>query len=99
MGKNQKAYQIVLKDMMLNGPDMFKGVYDARNGNDSFMYGIQTVMEYIASSIDENSHQIFSDMFTRNMVECGCRNTGHGVMNQNEKGMGSQEAGRKRRES
>lgn len=68
--RKKNAYKTVLRDMMLNVPDMFKGVYDARNGNDSFMYGIQTVMEYIASSIDENYHQIFSDMFTRNMVEC-----------------------------
>lgn len=69
--KKQKAYQTVFRDMMLNGTDMFKGKYDAKNGSKKFMSGIQTVMEYIALNADgEKSFQVFSDMFTRNMVEC-----------------------------
>ena len=67
--KKKKAYKTVLRDMMLNGPDMFKGKYDSSNGSKDFMFGICTVMEYIALCVDEKSYQVFSDMFTRNMVE------------------------------
>ena len=42
----QEAYLLVYKDLMQN--PMFRGCYDARNGNEDYMYGISTVMESIA---------------------------------------------------
>ena len=42
------AYKEVLKDIISNGPEMFVGKYDAKNGKPEFMYGIFTVMEWIA---------------------------------------------------
>lgn len=64
-----KAYHTVFRDIMLNGPDMFRGIYDAKNGNKAFMYGIQTVMEYIAIHDSEEHYEEFSDMFTKNIVK------------------------------
>ena len=48
---------------------MFRGEYDAKNGSESFMYGIATVMEYLASYVDDTFYQSVSDGFTRNMVK------------------------------
>lgn len=65
-----KAYHVVFRDIMLHGPDMFKGVYDAsHDGTDKFMYGIQTVMEYIAIKDGEDQYERFSNMFTGNIVK------------------------------
>lgn len=60
----EEAYKIVLED--LKKCNLFCGIYDAKNGKDSFMHGICTVMENIACSAkDEN----FSDIFMNNMIE------------------------------
>lgn len=60
------AYKMVFKD--LNDVNMFKGIYDAKNGKPEFMHGILTVMEFIANGISEECQASFSDMFTQNMV-------------------------------
>ena len=48
---------------------MFRGEYDAENGDESFMYGIATVMEYLASCVDDTFCQEVSDIFTYNMAK------------------------------
>ena len=48
---------------------MFRGEYDAKHGSESFMAGIATVMEYLASCVDDTFHQEVSDVFTHNMVK------------------------------
>ena len=48
---------------------MFRGEYDAKHGNESFMSGIATVMEYLASLVDDTFYQEVSDAFTHNMVK------------------------------
>ena len=48
---------------------MFRGEYDAKHGNESFMYGIATVIEYLASLADDTFYQEVSDAFTHNMVK------------------------------
>lgn len=48
---------------------MFRGEYDAKNGSESFMYGIATVMEYLASCVDDTFCQEVSEVFTHNMVK------------------------------
>ena len=47
---------------------LFRGVYDAKHGKESFMYGISTVMEYLAMKVDENFYQEISDIFFKNML-------------------------------
>lgn len=48
---------------------MFIGRYDAKNGNEQFMYGISTVMEYLAYRVSDEYGDVFSDEFINNMVE------------------------------
>lgn len=59
------AWKEVLKE--LQKVNMFRGIYDARNGHREFMYGIQTVMEYIADKARDDKAD---DMFIKNMTAC-----------------------------
>ena len=61
------AYRIVLKDLCKCG--MFVGKYDAKNGKEDFMYGISTVMENIAYSINDKIGDRFTDVFIKNMIK------------------------------
>ena len=47
------AYRIVFNDMMNSECGLLVGKYDAKNGNKAFMYGINTVMEWIAYRASE----------------------------------------------
>lgn len=47
---------------------MFEGRYDAKNGSSVFMYGIETVMEYLAYKISDEYGDNFSDIFTQNLI-------------------------------
>lgn len=60
----KEAYKIVLKDMLKNGTGLFKGKFDAKNGNVHFMYGIHTVMEYIAHKAENKN---FDNIFLKNL--------------------------------
>lgn len=46
----EEAYEIVYKDLIT--ASLFRGIYDARHGNISFMNGIACVMEVIADSAE-----------------------------------------------
>lgn len=60
------AYKIVLED--LKEVPMFMGKYDAKNGNIHFMYGISTVLEYIADKAgDEEYRDIFVDNLNKSV--------------------------------
>ena len=65
MMNKSEAYKIVFED--LTKCDMFKGIYDAEHGKDSFMYGVLTVMENIAFNVSEECGDKFSTKFTENM--------------------------------
>ena len=62
----EEIRQLVLEMMECS---IFRGEYDAKNGNESFMYGIATAMEYLASRVDDTFYQSVSDEFMRNMVK------------------------------
>ena len=49
--------------------DLFIGKYDAKHGNEKFMIGICTVMEFIAHEISEKTYEEFSDKFLKNMID------------------------------
>lgn len=58
----------IIEDLMKqNG--LFAGNYDTVNGNPEFMYGISTLLEYIAYSIDENFGNDVEDIFVKNMIK------------------------------
>ena len=62
----QNAWKIVYDELMKVG--LFRGNYDARNGHDSYMYGIATVMENIAWHVSEDCADEFNEIFTTNLV-------------------------------
>lgn len=48
--------------------DLFIGKYDAKNGNEQYMYGVSTVMECLAYMISEKNGDNFSKEFIENML-------------------------------
>lgn len=65
----QNAYRMVFNDIMNSGVNLFKGIYDAENGDVSFMYGIEAVMEYLAYKVSEADYDNFSELFTQNIID------------------------------
>lgn len=65
----QNAYRMVFNDIMNSGVNLFQGIYNAKNGDVSFMYGIGTVMEYLAYKVSEADYDNFSELFTQNIVD------------------------------
>lgn len=48
---------------------LFMGHYDAEHGNEHYMYGISTVMEFIAHYISDEVLDEFSEKFLDNMLK------------------------------
>jgi hypothetical protein len=65
----QDAYRIVFNDMMNSGCGLLVGKYNAKNSNEKYMFGVDTVMEWIAYKVSEAQGDDFSELFTKNMVE------------------------------
>lgn len=65
--RTKEAYRRVLTDILNRDLSLFVGRYDATNGNEHFMYGICTVMEFIAFSADEKCYEAFQDIWNKNM--------------------------------
>lgn len=61
---SRKAYKAVLAD--LQRVPLFQGRYDAKNGSESFMYGIHTVIEFIEDGAGWNPYS--DDGFMANMA-------------------------------
>lgn len=66
------AFRIVLSE--LSKIRLFRGHYDAVNGNDHFINGIWTVMELIADRADK--YDEFGDLFFQNVIESQARAEG-----------------------
>ena len=66
----EEAYRMVFADLTReDGCALFRGIYDAKNGKSSYMHGVSSVMEYIASQVSEQVHDSFEDMFLKNMMK------------------------------
>lgn len=61
-----RAFKIVYDE--LSKVDMFMGKFDAKNGNDKFMSGVQTVMEAIAYGVSEDMQCAYTDIFLANWL-------------------------------
>jgi hypothetical protein len=48
---------------------ILKGCYDAKNGDEHFMYGVLTAMTFFAYLISEDFGDEFDDNFTKNMLD------------------------------
>ena len=62
-----EAYKRVYDDLMQ--VSLFRGIYDASHGKEHFMYGVSCVMEFVASGVNEETHEKFEYEFTQNMIE------------------------------
>ena len=60
------AYKIVYNDLI--NCSLFAGKYDAINGSQSFMHGIETIMGYIAEEVSPAEHKRFDELFSENMT-------------------------------
>lgn len=58
----------VIETIMQNG-GLFAGDYDAVNGNPDFMYGISSLLKYLAYSVDENFGDEVEETFIKNMLK------------------------------
>lgn len=67
--KVQNAYELVLKDIIESDIDLFIGKYDSVNGSEKYMYGIQTVLEFIAYKVGEQQGTNFEHFFTQNLIK------------------------------
>ena len=65
MNTLQNAYKLVYNDMVKCG-GLFVGRFDAKNGNKDFMYGISTIMEFIALNADEQTYDEFEKLWLEN---------------------------------
>lgn len=63
----QEAFKIVYEE--LKKCPLLMGKYDAKNGNEHFMYGVSTVMEVIAANISEEVQDEYLDTFNENMTK------------------------------
>ena len=48
---------------------LLKGHYDAKHGDEHFMYGILTAMNFFAYLVSEDFGDKFDDNFTKNMLD------------------------------
>jgi hypothetical protein len=62
----EEAYEIVFEDLKKH--PLYCGSYDAKHGNEHFMYGIANVMEYITLNISDEVHDEFINKFYNNMI-------------------------------
>lgn len=63
----RKAFEIVYNELIKN--PLLQGNYDAKHGNEHFMYGICTVMEVIANNISEEKYDEYSTLWVNNMAK------------------------------
>ena len=63
--EEKQTIQKVVENMSECG--MFCGRYDAKNGSKKFMYGIGTVMEYLAYLVSEEFGEQIDSEFLKNM--------------------------------
>ena len=60
-------YEYVLND--LSEISLFRGNYDAENGSEEFMYGILTILEFIAHNTTQEKYTQVVDDFIENMIK------------------------------
>lgn len=48
---------------------LLRGCYDKKNGSVHFMYGVSSVMEYFAYSVNENFGDTISQIIDKNMYK------------------------------
>ena len=62
----QDAYKIVYNDILNRDIGLFLGRFDAKNGKSEFMYGIATLMDFIAYESSEADYDDFQKIWSEN---------------------------------
>lgn len=62
----QDAYRIVYNDILNRDIGLFLGKFDAKNGKPEFMYGISTLMDFIAYESSEKDYDDFQKIWFEN---------------------------------
>ena len=62
----QEAYKIVYNDILNRDIGLFLGRFDAKNGKPEFMYGISTLMEFIAYESSKKDYDDFQEIWFEN---------------------------------
>ena len=62
----QDAYKIVYNDILNRDIGLFLGRFDAKNGKSEFMYGIATLMDFIAYESSEADYDDFQEIWFEN---------------------------------
>lgn len=65
----QDAYRIVYNDILNRDIGLFLGRFDAKNGSPEFMYGVSTLMEFIALESSETDYEDFQKIWIRNFLK------------------------------
>lgn len=63
----QKAVVKEVFEQMVSDIEMFRGHYDAKHGNGTFMFGLSTPLAYLAYAIGEEYGENFETIFMKNM--------------------------------
>lgn len=67
MDKQKKAILKEVIDELMAMSDIFNGTYDAKNGNEHFMYGVSTVLTALAFKVSEEYADEVEETFFKNM--------------------------------
>jgi hypothetical protein len=65
--EEKRVIQKVVNEMLKC--DLFSGIYDAKNGSESFMYGINTVIEHLAYLVSDRYGEEVCNTFIKNMIK------------------------------
>lgn len=69
LNDNEKAVVKKVIETIMQNEGLFAGNYDAVNGNPDFMYGISSLLEYLAYAVDENFGLEIDNAFLKNMLK------------------------------
>ena len=69
LNDNEKAVVKKVIETIMQNEGLFAGNYDAVNGNPDFMYGISSLLEYLAYAVDETFGNKIDDAFLKNMLK------------------------------
>jgi len=67
MDEQKKAMLKEVIDELMTTCNLFNGTYDAKNGNEHFMYGVSTVLTALAFRVSEDYANEVEETFFKNM--------------------------------
>lgn len=67
MDEQKKAMLREVIDELMAMSEIFNGTYDAKNGNEHFMYGVSTVLTALAFRVSEEYADKVEETFFENM--------------------------------